>query len=69
MRILRAADRVFDDGKLVAGQAQYVAHKLGGVNEFGGHHANGRRTKFFGLNRVMQTARRTAASIPDACNG
>src|SRR5262245_28753233 len=54
-----------DHGKSVVRHAEHPAHELGGADKAAGHDANGWDALPLRYYRVMQTARRTAASIAD----
>ena len=60
-----AADRMVDDDEGVVLRPQHPAHQFGGGDEFRGHDGGGRQTEALADDRVMQTARRAAASIAD----
>jgi hypothetical protein len=63
--IVIVGDRVLDHRERVALQAIQVADGLRGAREAIGNDGDGRDTEPFCLNRVVQTARRAAASIAD----
>src|SRR5215510_16213783 len=54
------------DRELVVGHAEHLAHELGRTDEARRHDRKGGNSLPLRYNRVMQTARRTTASIADA---
>ena len=68
-RIRGTANWMHDSAKVVTGQAKHLAHQGSGANEVARHHGNGQDACGFPAERVMQTARRTTASITNAGNG
>src|SRR5215470_10495667 len=63
--IRSAADRMADDGELILRHADDTAHQLGRADEPLRHHRDGRYPWPLRCYRIMQTARRAAASIAD----
>src|SRR6185295_1933970 len=61
-----ATDRMADDHEFVVGQAEHATHQFSRAHEARGHHADGWDALPFRYDRVVQTARRAAASIADA---
>ncbi len=64
-----AADRVVNDSKPVIRQTQHARHQFRSADKFTGHHADRWGADFFAADRVMQTARRTTASVSKTGNG
>ena len=64
-RPVGAADRMLDHGKGIAVGAQHARHQFRCANEGLGHDAGGRNPEPFSGNRIVQTARRAAASVAD----
>ena len=60
---------MIDHGKRVVRQAEHSRHQFRRRNETRRHHSNRRGLHQFGADRVMQTARRTTASVAEAGYG
>ncbi len=66
--LIGAADRMLNGDERIAIRTEYARHKLCRTHKLRRHYADGRQSEALTDDGVMQTARRTAASIPDPGN-